>query len=133
MKYPNVKNAHIVPQAYLQAWAVDGKLGVVQVQEKKRLELSVENVGTRSHFYRRKRPDGTEIDDIEWTLSEIESNAAPLLKSFAEAWPLSGDDKLKLATLFAFQLLRGPRWKETYERRTLGFLEEHWGGARRYE
>lgn len=69
---------------------------------------------------RRRRPDGTEIDDIEWTLSQIESNAAPLLQSFEETWPFSGDDKLMLAALFAFQLLRGPRWKEAYEDRTRG-------------
>jgi hypothetical protein len=37
----------------------------------------------------------------------------------------SGDDKLMLAALFAFQLLRGPRWKEAYEDRTRGFLEEY--------
>jgi hypothetical protein len=30
-----------------------------------------------------------------------------------------------LAALFAFQLLRGPRWKEAYEDRTRGFLEEY--------
>lgn len=82
-------------------------------------------MGTRRRFYRRQRPDGSDIDDIEWSLSQIEANAAPLLRSFATDWPLSGDDKLKLAVLFAFQLLRGPRWKEAYEARTPGFLEEY--------
>jgi hypothetical protein len=86
--YPNVKNAHIVPRAYLANWAVDGKIA-------------------------RKRPDGTEIDDIEWTLSEVESNAAPFLGSLDERWLLLGVDKLYLATLFAFQLLRGPRWSRS--------------------
>jgi Protein of unknown function (DUF4238) len=125
MEYPKVKNAHIVPRTYLEGWAVDGKIAAVQVHEKKRLELAVENVGTRRQFYRRRRPDGSEIDDIEWTLSEIESNAAPLLQSFDEEWPFSGDDKLKLAVLFAFQLLRTPRWRESYEAHTRSFFDEY--------
>jgi hypothetical protein len=124
--YPNVKNAHIVPRTYLKNWAVDGKIAVWLVPENKRLDdQPIANVGTRRRFYSRQRPDGTEINDIEWTLSEIESKAAPLLGSFDERWPLLGDDKLNLATLFAFQLLRGPRWKEAYEERTADFLEEY--------
>lgn len=125
-EYPNVKNAHIVPRTYLENWAVDGKIAVWLVPEGERLDDQlVQNVGTRRRFYRRKRPDGSDIDDIEWTLAEIESNAAPLLRSFEKDWPLSGDDKLKLAVLFAFQLLRGPRWMESYEHRTRRFLEEY--------
>jgi hypothetical protein len=123
--YPNVKNAHIVPRTYLERWAVDGRIGVVQVRENKRLEMAVENVGTRRQFYRRKRPDGSDIDDIEWTLSDIESKAAPLLQSAEDAWPFSGDDKLMLARLFAFQWLRTPRWKERYRERTDSFLEHY--------
>src|SRR6188472_2942937 len=99
--YPNVKNAHIVPRTYLKNWAVDGKIAVWLVPENRRLDdQPIENVGTRRRFYRRKRPDGTEIEDIEWTLSEIESTAAPLLGSFNERWPLTRDDKLSLAVLF---------------------------------
>jgi hypothetical protein len=70
---------------------------VVQVQEGKRLTLPLEKVGTRRRFYRRERPSGTEIDDIEWTLGQIESNAAPLLQSVDKGWPFSGDDKVKLS------------------------------------
>jgi hypothetical protein len=125
MKYPNVKNAHIVPRSYLENWAVDGRIGVAQVQERKRLDLPVAKVGTRRHFYRRERPDGTKINDVEWTLAEIESNASPLLRSFDDDWPLAGDDKLKLAVLFAFQHLRTPRWKDEYEHRTRRFLREY--------
>jgi Protein of unknown function (DUF4238) len=124
--YPNVKNAHIVPRAYLKNWAVDRKIAVWLVPENRRLDdQPIENVGTRRRFYRRQRPYGTEFDDIEWTLSEIESTAAPLLGSFNERWPLTRDDKLSLAVLFAFQLLRGPRWKEEYEARTDAFLEQY--------
>jgi Protein of unknown function (DUF4238) len=125
MEYPNVKNAHIVPRTYLEGWAVEGKIGVIQVRENKRLVMAIENVGTRRRFYRRKRPDGSEIDDIEWTLSVIESNAGPLLQSFDEAWPFSGEDKRKLAVLFAFQLLRDPRWMAEYIERMRGFVDQY--------
>jgi hypothetical protein len=87
--------------------------------------MAVDNVGTRRHFYRRTRPDGSEIDDIEWTLSDIESKAAPLLRSAEDAWPFSREDKLVLARLFAFQWLRTPRWKEGYRGRTDSFLEDY--------
>ena len=125
MDYSNVKNAHVVPRVYLELWAVDGKIGVVQVEEKKHLELAVEKVGTRRRFYRRTRPDGSDIDDIEWTLCEMEANAAPLLQSFDEAWPFSGQDKRKLAVLFTFQLLRTPRWREEHADRIRGLVDAY--------
>jgi hypothetical protein len=125
MKYPNVKNAHIVPRTYLARWSVDGKIAVMQVRENKGLELAVENVGTRRHFYRRHRPDGSPITDMEWMLGEMESNAAPLLQSFEDAWPFLGDDKRRLAVLFVFQLLRSPRWKEDYEIRTREHVDQY--------
>jgi hypothetical protein len=122
-KYPNVKNSHIVPRTYLANWAVDGKIGTVLVPEQRRLVLPVDQVGTRRRFYRRKRPDGTDIDDVEWSLAQGESAATPLLRSFDERWPLSKDEKAQLAELFAYQLLRGTRWKAEYEKGTLRFLE----------
>lgn len=125
MKYPNVKNAHIVPRAYLENFAVDGKITVQLVEERQQLVLPVENVGTRRRFYRRKRPDGTYIDDIEWSLGQLEGVAAPVLRDFEERWPLEDDDKQKLAELFAFQLLRGPRYKTEYEAMTQRFIDEY--------
>jgi len=124
-KYPNVKRAHIVPKTYLLNWAVDGKVGVEQVEDGQRAVRSVKKVATRRRFYRRTRRDGSHIDDVEWTLSEVENASAPLLRSFDERWPPPTADKLQLATLFALQHLRTPRWKNNYERRTQGFLEEY--------
>jgi len=34
-------------------------------------------------------------------------------------------EKVQLAELFGYQLLRGPRWKDEYEDRTRRFLEEY--------
>ena len=87
--------------------------------------MAIENVGTRNRFYQRERPDGSKINDIEWTLGEIESKATPLLRSFDGAWPLLKADKVMLATLFAFQHLRTPRWKGDFEIRSDRFLDEY--------
>jgi hypothetical protein len=126
-KYPNVKNAHIVPETYLRNWTIDGKIAVWLVPEGKRLpDQPSENVGTRRRFYRRTRPgSGEEIDDVEAMLGEGESKATPLLRSFADRWPPSKDEKIQLAELFGYQLLRGTRWKAEYEERTLRFLDEY--------
>jgi hypothetical protein len=126
MEYPNVKNAHIVPRTYLANWAVDGKIGTWLVREQKRLvDQPVENVGTRYRFYARERPGtGETINDVEWSLGQGEDAATPLLRSFAERWPLTINEKVQLAELFAYQVLRGPRWKTQYEEATREFLEE---------
>lgn len=128
VKYPNVKNAHIVPRTYLLNFALKGEIGVQVVGEERTLVQPVEKVGTRRRFYRRKRPDGTYIDDIEWSLGQLEGIAAPVLREFDERWPLDDDEKQKLAELFAFQLLRGPRYKAEYEAMTQRFIDDY--GAR---
>ena len=123
-KYPNVKNAHIVPRTYLKNWADDDRIGVVVPARGLKGERRLEKVGTRRRFYRRERPgDGTPIDDIEWSLSQGERVATPLLRSFADRWPLSLKDKATLGELFAFQLLRGTRWKQEYEGGTRAILD----------
>jgi hypothetical protein len=127
MTYSNVKNAHIVPQTYLANWAVEEKIAVWLVPESKRLhDQRTENVGTRRRFYERTRPQtGEKINDVEDSLSRGEAAATPLLRSFAERWPLSTQEKTQLAELFAYQLLRGPRWKAEYEERTRGLIREY--------
>jgi hypothetical protein len=127
MEYPNVKNAHIVPRTYLANWVVDGKIAVWLVPEGRRLAYQpVENVGTRRRFYERTRPGlGTKINDVEWSLGQGEAAATPLLRSFNERWPLTTEEKVQLAELFAYQLLRGPRWKAEYEERSQRFLDEY--------
>jgi hypothetical protein len=104
----NVKNAHIVPAFYLRAWEFEGKLTVRL--DGKSLEMPAEKVGTRSRAYRRQRPNGDLINDVEDTLSQIEDDAAPLLATLSERWPVSKEEKSQLAVFFGFQIVRGPRW-----------------------
>lgn len=120
-----MKSAHIVPRMYLRNWSIDGRIGVCVVPEGRSLVQPIENVGTRFRFYRRERPDGTPIDDIEWSLGELEGIVAPVLRGFQDSWPLGDESKAKLAELSAFQVLRGPRYKEEYETRTRDFIDEY--------
>lgn len=128
--YPNVKRAHIVPRCHLAQFADGGgKLAVHILGRPKDLLRSIDKVGTRHRYYRRTRPDGTPVDDIEWTLAQTEARAAPILREIRERWPLSGEDKASLATLFAFQILRGPRWMEWRTDATRRFFREQRQGA----
>jgi Protein of unknown function (DUF4238) len=86
--------------------------------------VSVRDAGVRTAFYRREHPDGTPIDDIEWSLSELERKTLPVLPCVADSWPLAQDDKSKLAFLFGYQLVRGPRWRAWFDERTRTFVEE---------
>jgi hypothetical protein len=114
VNYPNVKQAHIVPRTYLEDFASDRKIGVHQVVEGTDFLLPIANVGIRRRAYRRQRPDGTFIDDIEWMLGQGEGVATPVLREFANRWPRDTREKRILAELFAHQLLRGTRWKDEY-------------------
>ena len=115
MEYPKVKKGHIVPKAYLRQWADGQQIGMARVDTSERHVISLRDAGTRGPYYRREQPDGTEIDDAEWSLSHIEDAAAPILRNLEDRWPVSFDEKRVLAEFFAVQLVRGPRaqnWRE---------------------
>jgi Protein of unknown function (DUF4238) len=126
MSNPTVKNAHIVSRTYLKGWAHGRTITARILDTGVTITTSVDKVGTRRHFYRRALPDGTKTDDVESSLAEAESRAAPLLREVDERWPLSVDDKFTLAAFFAVQLTRGPQWIEWYERATYRFLDDEY-------
>jgi hypothetical protein len=112
VEYVEVKNAHIVPRCYLRNFAVDD--AVMLSVDGKRLErpVSIDSVAIRKRFYRRFRHDGIPIYDIEWSLSHLEGAVAPMLRDMRGKWPLPDvEAKGALAEFFAYQFVRGPRWK----------------------
>ena len=114
--YSNVKNAHIVPACYLCAWERNGKLTVHLTGEvSEAFELPARSVGTRRRAYRRERPSGMVIDDVERTLGRIEADAASLLGSPTTWWPPTQDEKTQLALFFGYQIVRGPRWMSWHD------------------
>jgi hypothetical protein len=124
MDYSVVKRAHIVPRCLLAAFAANGRLKLNIDGRLLPGTLPVENVATRRSFYRRTRPDGTSIDDGEWSLSQIESAAAPILADLSSRWDgLTLRSKATLAEFFAIQMVRGPRWKEWWESHTRKSME----------
>ena len=124
MRYPSVRNAHIVPQGYLRNFASGEKIEVHTVGKAGSLTRPIKKVAVRPYFYRRERPDGTPIDDVEWSLSHSEDKAAPLLRRLADRWPLPTSDKAVLAEFFAVQALRGPKWRDWWAERTRVFIDE---------
>lgn len=125
MEFPVVKHSHVVPQMYLRLFADPGGYVAVRTPGRGKTERRhVKRVGTRDKFYARERPDGEEIYDIEWSLSTIESVAAPLLRSVADEWPLARRERGIVAEFFAIQLVRGPRWLDWHEEFTQDYLRE---------
>jgi hypothetical protein len=119
LKYPNVKNAHVVPATYLKNWAVDGKIAVWLLPGGERLhDQPVENVGTRRRFYERTRPaSGDRINDVEWSLGQGEAAATPLLRNFDEQWPLQGDAKSSSRSSLRTSFSVGPGGKPSTKKR----------------
>lgn len=105
--YTTVKQGHIIPSTYQRQFAVDGDVAV-HVPGGRCLNLKVEKVGTRRRAYRRTRPDGSEIDDIEASLGVLEARVSPVLRSVAGGEPIDDEAKAGLAQFFAMQMVRGP-------------------------
>ena len=116
MQYQKVERAHIVPRAYLRGFADDDeRIALRMVEGGDQVVTSINNAAVRKAFYRRTRPDGTPIDDIEWAMSRLESHVAPLLRELEDRWPLAYGDKAILAEFAALQLVRSPRWRAWHD------------------
>jgi Protein of unknown function (DUF4238) len=89
------------------------------------LTVPVRDAAVRRDFYSRKRPTtGERIDDIEWSLSHLENASLPVLQEIGDLWPLNLDNKGRLAALFGYQLIRGPRWMGWHAEFTDKWAEE---------
>jgi hypothetical protein len=125
MKYTEVKDAHIVPRVYLKRFAIEEALMLVIDGKALEKPISIDSAAIRKRFYRRIRPDGTPIDDVEWSLSQLEGGIASTLQSVRDCWPLPLEGgKAPLSEFFAMQLVRGPRWKTWLEQRVRKMVGE---------
>jgi hypothetical protein len=106
--YPTVKQGHLVPATYQRFFATDGSVMVHVPGRSDCVRLKVEDAGTRSKAYRRVRPDGTEIDDVEASLSSLERHYRPVLEQITNGDPISDRMKATLAQFFGVQMVRGP-------------------------
>ena len=77
----------------------------------------ITEAGARSRYYRRVRPTGEAIDDIEASLAFVEDKVAAPLAQVIAGGPLTFQRKAALAQLVGLQMLRGPAFFE--HRRTI--------------
>jgi Protein of unknown function (DUF4238) len=112
LAYSSVDKGHIVPRVYLRNFADGEQIEMYIVGTGSSHVVNVAKAGTRQRPYRRTRPSGEVIDDIEWSLAHIERAVAPILGNVDQRWPLTFDDKRTLAEFFAVQMVRGPRFFE---------------------
>jgi hypothetical protein len=110
--YSEVKSGHIVPRVYQQAWAVRGQVAVHVDGAERCVLMSTRDAGTRARFYRRVRPTGEQIDDVEASLSVVEDKAKQPLEDLIAGAALDHELKGGLAQFFAVQMVRGPRFFE---------------------
>jgi hypothetical protein len=126
MEYPKVQRNHIVPRGYLRGFEHDGRVQMHRVDSDFTAPISVREAAVHKNIYTRTRPDGTVIYDIEWSLSQAEDGALPLVRQLAsrQLWPLDAEIKAKVGGFFALQLLRVPRWMDWYTQRIATTHEE---------
>lgn len=112
LESPTVNDGHIVPRMYQAAWEDGQRRVAVHDAHSNGGEgckaRSTKRVGTRGAYYRRTRPGGETIDDIEDSLRRIEDKASEPLRSLIGGSKLEEETKGILAQLLAVQMFRGP-------------------------
>jgi hypothetical protein len=110
---------HFVPKFYLRHFA-DDRERIAQVCRKSGKVVSVQmisNAAAINHFYTAELPDGTPSADVEKLLGHFETEAAPVVAALARhSFPVSTEDRGKLAMYMAFQLTRGPEFRDFGQR-----------------
>jgi hypothetical protein len=122
--YPTVNKAHIVPRMYQKAFAVKGNVSVHTEGNRNCVMRSTKTAGTRPAYYRRARPDGELIDDVEASLSVVEDKATDPLRDLIAGGPITVEGKGILAQFIAVQMLRGPAFFEQREQLLMPMIEE---------
>lgn len=112
--YPKVDRSHVVPRLYLRNFSDGERIAMRLTGAAESRVVGVGDAAVQKAYYRRTRPNGTEIDDVEWSLSVLEGSTAPILREVEHRWPLSLEDKVCLAEFFAAQYARGRAWRRFY-------------------
>lgn len=125
-----VNHSHIVPAGYLRQFALPDeqiKIVLTATGETVPARTTVRNAGVRGGgHYNFETADGAINDDFETkTLQGIEDKAIPIFREISERWPLSGEDKVNLATFIGLQVVRGPRWFAWHDQFTQANLDEY--------
>jgi hypothetical protein len=122
--YDPVPHSHVVAAGYLRGWEHDKKIAMRLVGVEGVQEIGVRDAGVRKNFYRRERPTGETIYDIERSLELAETAALPVITGLPAAWPLDLDDKGKVGQFFALQHLRGMAFRQWHERQVASVIDD---------
>ena len=117
--YSTVKQAHIVPATYQRNFAVDDQVAVHVLGRPTCVLLDVQKAGTRSRYYRRTRPDGTQIDDVEASLDVLENVSGPVLAELAAGAELTPEHKGIITQFIGMQMVRGPAFFSQHRERVM--------------
>ncbi len=85
---------------------------------------SIRNAGTHSRYYRRTRPSGEKIDDVEASLAYVEDKATEPLSQLIAGKPITAERKGGVAQLLGLQMLRGPAFFEHREELVAPIIDE---------
>lgn len=113
--FPEVKSSHIVPRVYQRAWAVGDQVAVHVDGKSECVTMPIRRAGTRSRYYRRTRPTGEKVDDIEASLAYVEDKATEPLGDLVGGKPITFERKGAVAQLVGVQMLRGPAFFQQRE------------------
>jgi hypothetical protein len=124
----NSIRSHLVPAGYLRGFAADGHVMAIDRNGRSR-RRGVKQAGVERDFYRRRRPDGTYIQDVEETMARLESDAIPVIRDLGNSWPPERTARATLAQFLALQLVRGRGWRGWHDE-FIGREVESWQETR---
>lgn len=103
-----VRRQHVVSRFYLKGFANGGsRVRRVTLPGKPSHFLSTGDASVIKDFYTITLPDGTQSDMFERAFGEVEGAAAVALRALLDGtWPITGDQRVALATWIALQHLR---------------------------
>ena len=110
-----VKRQHYVPQVLLRAFAVNGKVRVVDLDsESKEYKTSTANIAVEKHFYNVDLSD-IQVSTEDW-LAELEGNAAPVIAKLVQdldsITSLSIEEELYMARFITALRFRTPSFRD---------------------
>lgn len=127
-KLTGPKRQHFLPRFYLEGFARDG---LVAVYDRKLNEVRMQqpvNTGVIGHFYTQVDEQGRQRFELEAFLSEVESNAKPVIEKLRGGHSLDNQERMDLAAFIALGSGRTPDMVETVQAMN-GQLVKHLGKA----
>jgi hypothetical protein len=113
---------HTLPRFYMENWAdADGNVLAIEKPGGRRYPARPKNIGAETDFYTYIDLDGNPAGHLEQALGHVETAAAAAIGRITHpvfgVFPPPPDDKHAIATLMAFQKVRGKRHRREIEQR----------------